>query len=61
MYGSVYGNYTLTICWIKKTSKVDICSKKYNRFFLNALQKEINDDNEKHLTCFVHLLDANFY
>lgn len=61
MYGSVYGNYSLTICWIKKTSKVDICSKKYNRVFLNALQNEINDDNEKHLTCFVHLLDANFY
>lgn len=37
MYGSDYSNYlyySLTICWIKKTSKVGICSKKYYRFFL---------------------------
>lgn len=61
MYGSVYGNYILIICWIKKILKVDICSKKYNWFFLNVFQNEINDDNEKYLICFVYLFDVNFY
>lgn len=37
MYGSVYGNYFLIICWIKKILKVDICSKKYNCFFLKCI------------------------
>lgn len=61
MYGNDYSNnYSLTICWIKKTFKSWYLQQEI-LFFSNALQNEINDDNEKHLTLFVHLLDADFY
>lgn len=60
MYGSDYSNYSLTICWIKKLQKLIFAARNII-VFLNALQNEINYDNEKHLTLFVHLLDADFY
>lgn len=53
MYGRDYSNnYSLTICWIKKNFKSWYLQQEI-LFFSNALQNEINDDNEKHLTLFV--------
>lgn len=51
MYGRDYSNnYSLTICWIKKNFKSWYLQQEI-LFFSNALQNEINDDNEIHLTC----------